>query len=216
MIEKEILKKHHNHGFYRDMSALLGRRQFLGLTTGLGLSLMALPAFAKDCISLPWETAGPYPADGSNRKNGKIVNALQQSGIIRSDLRSSFGDFSGTADGVKLDLDLTLQNAQDCTPLTGHAIYIWACDAGGLYSLYNILDQNYLRGMGITDESGKVKFTTIFPGCYDGRWPHLHFEIFKNPESAITGETSLLTAQIALPEKECSDIYAEDARIKRA
>ena len=41
------------------------------------------------------ETAGPFPADGSNG-----VNVLTESGIVRQDIRSSFGSSSGTADGV--------------------------------------------------------------------------------------------------------------------
>src|SRR5580765_5332636 len=43
---------------------------------------------------IPDETAGPYPGDGSNGPD-----VLEQSGIVRSDLRSSFGASSGTAEG---------------------------------------------------------------------------------------------------------------------
>ena len=52
----------------------------------------------------------------------------------------------------------------------------------GLYSLYNrgATDQNYLRGVQASDADGKLSFTTIFPGCYRGRWPHIHFEIFRD------------------------------------
>jgi protocatechuate 3,4-dioxygenase beta subunit len=31
----------------------------------------------------------------------------------------------------------------------------------------------------ITDANGVVSFTSIFPGCYSGRWPHIHFEVFE-------------------------------------
>lgn len=206
-------EKHaHDAGFAEDLTRMLGRRRVLALLGGLGAGLAASPASALECVALPWETAGPYPGDGSNSKDGQIVNVLTQEGVIREDLRASFGAFSGTADGVRLDLELTLQDAAGCTPLAGHAIYIWACDTTGNYSLYDIVDANYLRGVGISDDNGVVRFTTIFPGCYDGRWPHIHFEVFESVEAAVSGEASVLTAQIALPEADCSNVYATDAR----
>ena len=43
----------------------------------------------------------PYPGDGSNG-----VNVLSESGIVRSDLTTSFGSASGAADGVPVTVDL--------------------------------------------------------------------------------------------------------------
>ena len=213
MTHHEHAEKHaHDAGFAEDLTRMLGRRRVLALVGGLGAALAAGPASALECVALPWETAGPYPGDGTNAKRGRIVNVLTQEGVIREDLRASFGAFSGTADGVRLDIELTLQDAAGCTPLAGHAIYIWACDTTGNYSLYDIADANYLRGVGISDDNGVVRFTTIFPGCYDGRWPHIHFEVFQSAEAAVSGEASALTAQIALPEADCSNVYAADAR----
>lgn len=203
--------QNHNEGFAGDFPHLIGRRKFLGLAAGLGVSTFALPAFAMDCVALPWETAGPYPADGTNRKNAQIVNVLTQEGIVRTDLRDSFGEHEGTAQGVPLELEIKLQNADGCKPLTGYTIYVWACDATGKYSLYDFTDQNYLRGLGVSDAKGIVKFTTIFPGCYDGRWPHFHFEVFKDVQSAVSGKASVLTAQIAMPKRECSLVYEQNA-----
>jgi protocatechuate 3,4-dioxygenase beta subunit len=28
------------------------------------------------------------------------------------------------------------------------------------------------------EASGTVAFTSIFPACHAGRWPHIHFEIY--------------------------------------
>lgn len=203
----------HDLGFAQDLTKMIGRRRLLALMGGVGaVALSGLPAAALECIALPWETAGPYPADGSNVKAGQVVNALTEEGVIREDIRTSFGSLSATADGLQLDLELTLVNADGCTPLANHAIYIWHCDTTGLYSLYDTTDANYLRGVGIADADGKVRFTTIFPGCYDGRWPHIHFEVFESVEKAVGGEASLLTAQIALPEAESAAVYAADSR----
>ena len=210
---------HHDHqddhdlGFAHDLPKMIGRRQLLALMGGVGVvALSGLPAAALECISLPWETAGPYPADGSNRREGQVINALTEQGVIRQDLRPSFGTLTPVADGLQLDLELTLIDANGCTPLPGHAIYIWHCDTTGLYSLYDTPEANYLRGVGVSDGGGKVKFTTIFPGCYDGRWPHIHFEVFETVEKAVSGEASLLTAQIALPQAKSAAVYAADAR----
>lgn len=201
----------HDEGFVHDLPRLLGRRSFLSGLTGVGL-VAANPAAALECVALPWETAGPYPADGSNSRAGQILNVLTQEGVIREDLRSSFAGYEGTSDGTPLTLELTLSNADGCTPLAGHAIYIWHCDALGEYSLYNITDQNYLRAVGVSDDDGKLRFTTIYPGCYDGRWPHIHFEIFTSPEAAVSGKESVLTAQIAMPADISAKVYAKDDR----
>lgn len=204
---------HHDGGFIEDLPQLLGRRRLLSLMGGLGLvSVSGVPAFALECVALPWETAGPYPADGSNVKSGQVVNALTQEGVIREDLRTSFAGMTPTADGLQLELELTLVNADGCTPLANHAIYVWHCDTTGLYSLYDTTDRNYLRGVGVSGAEGEVKFLSIFPGCYDGRWPHIHFEVFTSVEAALSGEAAVLTAQIAMPEAEAAAVYAADAR----
>lgn len=206
-------KHDHDGGFAHDLPIMLGRRRLLALMGGISaVAIAGGPAAALECVALPWETNGPYPADGTNVKDGQVVNALTEEGVIRQDIRSSFGTLTPVADGLQLDLELTLVNADGCTPLEGHAIYIWHCDTTGLYSLYDTVDANYLRGVAIADAEGKVKFTTIFPGCYDGRWPHIHFEVFESAEKAVSGDASLLIAQIALPETESAAVYAADAR----
>jgi len=202
----------HDLGFRHDLPMLLGRRRVLGILGSLGLTAAAKAASALEYVALPWETAGPYPSDGTNSKNGELVNVLTQEGVIRTDLRSSFGEYTGTAEGLPLELELTLLNADGFTPLAGHAIYLWACDTIGKYSMYDLPEANYLRGVGIADESGVTKFTTIFPGCYDGRWPHFHFEVFESATAAVSGKASVLTAQIAMPAAECAAVYASDSR----
>ena len=49
-----------------------------------------------------------------------------------------------------------------------------------------ITDQNYLRGVQVADAKGVVEFTSIFPACYDGRWPHAHFEIYSDVATATS------------------------------
>ena len=89
-------------------------------------------ADAASCEVIPEETAGPFPGDGSNGPD-----VLSQSGVVRKDIRSSFGSSSGVAAGVPLTISLTLQDGADCAPLAGAAVYVWHCDQAGNYSLYS-------------------------------------------------------------------------------
>jgi len=160
------------------------------------------------CTALPGETSGPYPADGTNTSSGATSDVLTASGIVRSDIRSSFISSTTQAPGVLTTLTLTLVNTNSsCAPLSGYAIYLWHCDQGGSYSLYSAPTESYLRGVQVTDSNGQVTFTTIFPGCYSGRWPHMHFEVFASLASATTGRNSVLTSQLAMPSAACSAVY---------
>jgi protocatechuate 3,4-dioxygenase beta subunit len=165
-------------------------------------------AVAECPTTIPGETAGPYPGDGSNGPN-----VLAETGIVRSDIRSSFGDATGAAEGVPLTIALTIvDGANGCAPLAGAAVYAWHCDRAGSYSLYSddIAGENHLRGVQETDGSGRVTFTSIFPGCYSGRWPHVHFEVYPSLDAATGSGTMLSTSQLALPADACELVYATD------
>jgi len=161
---------------------------------------------ATECVAVPSETGGPYPADGSNGPN-----VLNQDGVVRSDIRSSFGSYSGTATGTPLTMKVTVLDLDNgCAPLKGAALYAWHCDGAGLYSLYNqgATNQNWCRGVQTTDANGTLTFTTVFPGAYMGRYPHVHFEVYPNLAAATGGGTKLVTSQMAMPEAACTAVYA--------
>ena len=162
------------------------------------------------CIVDPTETGGPFPADGTNTASGPTSNVLTQSGVIRSDIRTSFvSGQSGTAPGVMVTLTLTLVNTRtSCGPLSGYLIYLWHCDRDGNYSLYDVPTQSYLRGAQVTNAAGQVTFTTIFPACYSGRYPHMHFEVFTNAAAATSGRAAILTSQLAMPAATANTVYA--------
>ena len=155
--------------------------------------------------AIPEETAGPYPGDGTNG-----VNVLTESGIVRSDLRSSFGAFSGTAAGIDTTVTLRVVDAAKGSALAGAAVYLWHADQDGLYSLYTKADQNYLRGVQEAGSDGSVTFTTAFPGAYDGRWPHMHFEVYPTLAEATAAGTPVRTSQLAVPEDTCNLVYATE------
>jgi protocatechuate 3,4-dioxygenase beta subunit len=168
----------------------------------------AAAASGASCVVIPEETAGPFPGDGSNGPD-----VLSQSGVVRQDIRPSFGSSTTVAAGVPLAINLTIQDANgDCAPLAGAAVYLWHCDRDGGYSLYSqsVASENYLRGVQAADDNGLVTFTSIFPACYSGRWPHIHFEVYPSLDLATDEGNKIATSQIALPKDACDLVYATD------
>ncbi|MFF7279419.1 intradiol ring-cleavage dioxygenase [Streptomyces griseorubiginosus] len=223
----------HDRGLSYDLP-VLARRRMIRLMAGAGAGLVPLVGCTADgssstartspsatdtraatetdttCAPIPEETAGPYPGDGSNG-----VNVLKESGVVRTDITSSFGDSAGgTAEGVPLTLTLTVVDAASgCgTPRKGAAVYVWHCDREGGYSLYTegVTDENYLRGVQETDDQGRVTFTSVFPGCYPGRWPHVHFEVYGSLEDATSATAITSTSQLAFPKDVCDTVYATE------
>lgn len=163
------------------------------------------------CSVIPEETGGPYPADGTNSNTSGIVNVLTQSGVVRSDIRSSFNGASGTAAGVPLTIKLQLVNVNgSCATLEGFAVYLWHCDRDGNYSLYSsgVTAENYLRGVQVSDSSGNLSFTSIYPGCYSGRVPHVHFEVYRTLTAATSASNRIKTSQFAFPDSASNAVYA--------
>ncbi|MGE9807751.1 MULTISPECIES: intradiol ring-cleavage dioxygenase [unclassified Janibacter] len=227
----------HDLGLAADVRTLMARRGLLRLAGGLGLvavagcaaetstggatsasgsassSASSPAATGTDSTDatgtvVPDETGGPYPGDGSNG-----VNVLDDSGIVRSDIRSSVGTSSTVAQGVPLTINLTVtDSSQGYAGLAGAAVYVWHCDRDGNYSMYSqgVEQENYLRGVQETDAEGSVSFTSIFPACYAGRWPHIHFEVYSSVEDATSSGPIIKTSQIALPEAVCATVFAEE------
>ena len=219
-----------DQGLAFDVTTLLHRRGLLSLIGG-GVGAVALAACgattdaatgssaaatstsaaataaasSASTTEIPDETAGPYPGDGSNGPD-----VLEQSGIVRQDIRSSFGTSTTTAEGVPLTIELTITNLQKSNaPWSGVAVYAWHCDREGRYSMYTqgVENENYLRGVQVADADGKVSFTSIFPACYTGRWPHVHFEIYETVEGITDASNAIATSQLAFPQDVCETVY---------
>ena len=213
-----------DQGLQFDIGTLVGRRGVLGLIgAGSVLGLTACAAGSDSSTSstsgsssasassasssssadsaslaeIPDETAGPYPGDGSNGPD-----VLGESGIVRQDIRSSFGDSTTTAEGVPMTLTLRIKDlAEGGSAFAGVAVYVWHCDRDGNYSMYSqgVEDENYLRGVQVADDSGTVSYTSIFPACYSGRWPHIHFEVYPDEASITDAANAIATSQVAAP-----------------
>lgn len=136
-----------------------------------------------DCALTDSETAGPFPTKSP-------------ASLVLTDIRSD-------RTGVAFTFTITVQNkAENCTALEGAIVDVWHCDKDGYYSEYggtqmqpqNFTSVHFLRGRQITNTEGKVGFTSIFPGWYQGRATHIHVHIYN-----ADGD-SLLVTQIAFPE----------------
>jgi protocatechuate 3,4-dioxygenase beta subunit len=209
-----------DQGLAFDLGTVVSRRRVLALfgagagVAGAGLLARGAGAFASTPPStsvptseIPEETAGPYPGDGSNGPD-----VLEQSGIVRSDITRSFGDATGVAGGVPITLEFVVYDlASGGAPFEGVAVYAWHCTSDGGYSMYSegFENENYLRGVQIADADGKVTFTSIFPGCYAGRWPHVHFEVYPDEASITDSANAIATSQLAFPADVCAVVYAE-------
>ena len=166
----------HDRGLSFDVSTLIARRRLLGLFAGAaGATVLAACGVASatrggsgsgtptttssgssgTLTETPEETSGPYPADGSNG-----ADVLTQTGIVRSDIRSSFGSSTTTAAGVPLTITLEVVDRTGAAQ-AGKAVYLWHCDRDGLYSLYTLPDENYLRGVQQTASDGTVTFLSL-------------------------------------------------------
>ncbi len=142
------------------------------------------------CATSPAETAGPFPTKSP-------------SSLVTNDIRSD-------RTGVALTARLTINNRNaNCAALAGAIVDIWHCDKDGYYSEYggsgmqsaNFTSVHFLRGRQVSNANGVVEFTTIFPGWYAGRAPHIHVHIYS------ASGVSLLVTQIAFPTNICDTVY---------
>jgi len=122
------------------------------------------------CVVRPGQTEGPYFVDQK---------------LNRSDIRSDPAR-GGVKEGALLALEVRVARIArgSCAPLVGALVDIWQCDALGVYSdvrdangFFDTRGQKFLRGYQVTDAAGVAKFTTVYPGWYDGRTVHVHFKV---------------------------------------
>ncbi|MEI6946961.1 intradiol ring-cleavage dioxygenase [Paraflavisolibacter sp. H34] len=142
------------------------------------------------CTVSPTETEGPFPTKSP-------------SSLVTNDIRSD-------RTGVPFTIRINIRNTKnECALLAGALVDIWHCDKDGYYSEYggtgmqsvNFTGVHFLRGRQTTDANGQVTFTSIFPGWYSGRAPHIHVHVYN------ASGTSLLVTQIAFPTDVCNTVY---------
>ncbi len=167
-----------------------------------GVEVAAAPTLDDMCILTPEQVEGPF-----------FIKAP-----VRSDVRED-------RSGLSLELNMQVVKANTCQPVKGAIVEIWHCDAAGRYSGYPehlsrkpadtmlflgpgdpnenvpaVNGKTYLRGAQASDADGMLSFSTIVPGWYEPRVPHIHIKVF-------IGERSYLTTQLYFTDEFLNDIY---------
>jgi protocatechuate 3,4-dioxygenase beta subunit len=143
---------------------------------------------AKVCLLTPEAMEGPFYFDPK---------------LVRSEITDG-------KPGAQLVLTLQIVEAKDCAAVPGARVDVWHADALGLYSGYagqetgSANGETFLRGTQFTRGGGKVDFTTIYPGWYPGRTPHIHFKVFVDRRDVITG-------QLYFPDPVTEHVYATNS-----
>ena len=174
----------------------MNRRRFILTAGGLALAGMTPRAFAesenelaypsRSCEATRQITPGPFVLPKSPQ---------------RSDLREGLP-------GTPLKLKLKVLDSIWCKPVEGAVVDVWQCDALGRYSGAENLDfdfgtlrvtgvgldmrdKTFLRGHQITGADGRAEFTTLFPGWYIPRLPHVHVRVTHGEIGWTTESTQL-------------------------
>jgi protocatechuate 3,4-dioxygenase beta subunit len=121
---------------------------------------------------------------------------------VRSDVRDG-------KPGVRLSLAFRVVDGSTCAPVPNAVVDLWQADAGGVYSGFAGAAPGQggspggrdrygrpesrptdpgraLRGTQVTGADGIMQFTTIYPGWYPTRTPHLHLEVHRDTSTVLT------------------------------
>jgi protocatechuate 3,4-dioxygenase beta subunit len=128
----------------------------------------AIESGAVACVLTPELTEGPYYIAGEK---------------LRRDIREGHP-------GALLELQLRVLNAATCKPIRGAAVDIWHADAAGAYSGFGAgaSSRTFMRGIQKSDAGGVARFTTIYPGWYQGRTVHIHVKVHVGGAVVHTGQ----------------------------
>jgi protocatechuate 3,4-dioxygenase beta subunit len=186
---------------------ILSRREVLALFGGSSVALLAAcapgalaspsPTTAAQQTGAPTTTAAATPSAAATTLPSCIVRPALTEGpyfvdekLNRSDIRSD-PSTGVVRPGAVLTLNFLVSRVSGaaCTALGGAVVDVWHCDALGVYSdVGSASGQKFLRGFQTTDASGSAKFTTIYPGWYQGRAVHIHFKIRPTSSSEFTSQ----------------------------
>jgi protocatechuate 3,4-dioxygenase beta subunit len=199
-------------------AAILDRR---AVVTG-GIAAAALGAFGRNsaiaiaqgsetiatpdqlvCVLTPEQTAGPFYVDDA---------------LIREDITDG-------QPGLPLELAITVVDTEACQPLPEVAVDIWHCDAQGYYSGVQGASPGgnadpagaeaaasgmFFRGTQLTGADGVARFTTIYPGWYQGRTVHIHLKVIAGGAEgeSYDGGTDIHTGQIYFDDAISDEVFA--------
>lgn len=176
----------------RSRSGELSRRAWIKGSGAAGMALLMSgasgceeePCPECDCQLTPTGAEGPFYVDVD---------------LVRSDITEG-------RPGKPLTLELDIVRALDCSPIRDAVVEVWQADAAGLYSIEE--GQTFMRGTQISDELGRVRFETVYPGWYLPRTPHVHFKVW-------LGDAYVLGSEVYFPDPVSDAVYLESPYAER-
>jgi len=141
-----------------------------------------------DCVLTPEETEGPFGLDLSD-----------DPALLRRDITE------GRA-GVPLAVTFVVRDVgRACAPIADARVDVWQTDKDGVYSGFqqpgeDTEGETFMRGIQRTDASGNATFDTVYPGWYQGRATHIHYQVF-------VGDGLVATSQLAFPDDVTNTVY---------
>ena len=183
---------------------LMTRRQALTAALGLGAGAMLLGAPT---------LLGGSALDEAYAATACTLTPEQEEGPFYVDLEKIRSNIVGGRQGAQLDLGITIIDSSTCKPVSGAAVDIWQADAVGKYSdesSEGTVGQTWLRGVQITNAAGLARFTTIYPGFYAGRAPHIHAKVHIGGSASgakYAGGHVSHTGQMLFPEAISTKVY---------
>ncbi|MDX2288254.1 MAG: intradiol ring-cleavage dioxygenase [Hyphomicrobiaceae bacterium] len=143
------------------------------------------------CVLFPQAVEGPFYFDPD---------------MVRADITEG-------SPGLPLRFVLRVIELGACKPIADARVDVWHADAGGVYSGYSgqgddgsvsAKGRTHLRGTQFTDADGTASFTSVYPGWYPGRTPHIHLKVFLDART-------VLTAQAYFPDETSARVYRSQA-----
>ncbi len=184
---------------------------------GLFAIIPALNACAKDEVLTDTTTTGTtITSDPTVTPSSCSVTNSETEGPFptKSPADYAINNIVSDRTGTPLTVKVYIRNVNaSCAIIKDAIVDIWHCDAAGNYSEYggtgmqstNYTTVHFLRGRQVTDANGQAAWTSIFPGWYSGRAPHIHVHVYNSAGK------SLLVTQIAFPQDICNTVYAQGA-----
>lgn len=182
---------------------------------GLFAVIPALSSCTKDEVVADTTTTGTtISSDPTVTPSSCSVTNSETEGPFPTKSPASYATTNIVSDrtGTPLTIKVYIRNVNaSCAVIKGAIVDIWHCDAAGNYSQYggtqmqstNYTSVNFLRGRQTTDTNGMAAWTSIYPGWYSSRAPHIHVHVYNS------AGTSLLVTQIAFPEDVSKVVYAQ-------
>ncbi|HET9493339.1 MAG TPA: dioxygenase [Chloroflexia bacterium] len=122
----------------------------------------AAPPTTCSGVLTPAQTEGPYYTPGTPERASLLEEGMPGTVLVLT--------------GYVYD--------ENCQPVPGAWLDFWQADANGEYDNSGFR----LRGHQYTDANGRYTLTTVIPGEYPGRTPHIHVKVQAPEGPVITGQ----------------------------